>query len=141
MGLLNPTFFAATFAALYLCLDPLRKAINVLRCFYGSSLRSGEDLQVQLKAVRRAAALAASVLLFLGVLAPTPAHAAMKEHPRVSATELSQSLDDVLERREYAWRAPRDSEPIIGNMGGFSIFPNRCNASETNLALNRSCAS
>ena len=107
-GLINPTFFAASFAALYLCLDPLRKALNVLRCFYGSSLRTGEDLDVQLKAVRRAATLAAGVLLFLGTLAPVPAHAAMREEPKVSSTELSQSLDDVLERREYAWRAPRD---------------------------------
>ena len=107
-GLVNPTFFAAAFAALYLCLDPLRKAVNVLRCFYGSSLRTGADLEVQLKAVRRTAALAAGVLLFLGTLAPVPAHAAMREEPKVSSTELSQSLDDVLERREYAWRAPRD---------------------------------
>ncbi len=106
MGLINPTFFAATFAALYLCLDPLRKAVNVLRCFYGSSLRTGEDLEVQLKTVRRtASALAAGVLLFL---TPMTAPAAMREEPRVSSTELSQSLDDVLERREYAWRAPRD---------------------------------
>ena len=107
-GLINPTFFAASFAALYLCLDPLRKAVNVLRCFYGGSLRTGEDLEVQLKAVRRTAALAAGVLLFLGTLAPVPARAAMREEPKVSSTELSQSLDDVLVRREYAWRAPRD---------------------------------
>ena len=119
MGLINPTFFAATFAALYLCLDPLRKAINVLRCFYGSSLRSGEDLEVQLKAVRRAAALAAGVLLFLGVLAPLPAHAAMKEEPRVSSTELSHSLDDVLERREYAWRAPREQTAQVEDKSWF----------------------
>jgi Domain of unknown function (DUF4129) len=112
MGLINPTFFAATFAALYLCLDPLRKAVNVLRCFYGSSLRTGEDLEVQLKAVRRTATLAAGVLLFLGTLAPVPARAAMREEPKVSSTELSQSLDDVLERREYAWRAPRDLSAV-----------------------------
>ena len=112
MGLINPTFFAATFAALYLCLDPLRKAIQVLRCFYGSSLRSGADLEVQLKAVRRTAALAAGVLLFLGTLAPVPARAAMREEPKVSSTELSQSLDDVLVRREYSWRAPRDLSAV-----------------------------
>ncbi len=107
-GLINPTFFAASFAALYLCLDPLRKAINVLRCFYGSSLRTGADLEVQLKAVRRNATLAAGVLLFLLTLIPAPARAAMREQPKVSSAELSQSLDDVLERREYSWRAPRD---------------------------------
>ncbi len=119
LGLLNPTFFAATFAALYLCLDPLRKAINVLRCFYGSSQRTGEDLEVQLKAVRRAAALAAGVLLFLSVLASTPARAAMREEPKVSSTELSQSLDDVLERREYTWRAPREQTAQVEDKSWF----------------------
>ncbi len=111
-GLANPTFFAASLAALYLCLDPLRKAINVLRCFYGQSLRTGEDLEVQLKTVRRAAphpaAVAASLLLCFSGFAFTPARSAMKQESKVSSTELSQSLDDVLARREYAWRAPRE---------------------------------
>lgn len=119
MGLLNPTFFAASFAALYLCLDPLRKAINVLRCFYGNSLRSGADLEVQLKAVRRTAALAAGLLLFLGTLAPVPARAAMREEPKVSSAELSQSLDDVLVRREYSWRAPRDLSAVAEDTSWF----------------------
>lgn len=115
MGMLSATFFAASFAALYLCLDPLRKAINVLRCFYGSSLRSGADLEVQLKAVRRAGtpALAMSVLLFLATLIPLPAHAAMKEEPKVNSTELSQSLDDVLARREFTWRSPREKQAAV----------------------------
>ncbi len=119
MGLINPTFFAASFAALYLCLDPLRKAVNVLRCFYGSSLRTGEDLEVQLKAVRRTAALAVGVILFLGTLAPMPARAAMREEPKVSSTELSQSLDDVLVRREYSWRAPRDLTALTEDKSWF----------------------
>jgi len=118
-GMVNPTFFAASLAALYLCLDPLRKAINVLRCFYGSSQRSGADLAVRLKSVRRPAALAAVILLFLGTFTAVPAHAAMREEPKVSSTELSQSLDDVLERREYAWRAPRDREPAVEDTSWF----------------------
>ncbi len=117
MGMLSATFFAASFAALYLCLDPLRKAINVLRCFYGSSLRSGADLEVQLKAVCRPGpgtpTLALSALLFLATLLPLPAHAAMKEEPKVSSTELGQSLDDVLERREFTWRSPREKQAAV----------------------------
>jgi len=118
-GLLNPTFFAASFAALYLCLDPLRKAINVLRCFYGSSQRTGADLEVRLKSVRQTASVAAGVLLFLGAFAPISAQAAMKEGSKVSSTELSQSLDDVLERREYSWRAPRDREAAVEDTSWF----------------------
>ena len=46
-SLLNTTFLASSFALAYLCLDPLIKAVYVLRCFYGESLTSGEDLQVE----------------------------------------------------------------------------------------------
>lgn len=51
-GYFNTTFFSATFAALYLCADPIRKAAVVVRCFQGSSLRSGDDLEVQLRTLR-----------------------------------------------------------------------------------------
>lgn len=117
IGMLNFTTLAVSLATLYLCLDPLRKALNVLRCFAASSLRSGADLEVQLKAARRAAppaaALAVLVLLFLGTLGPAPARAAMKQEPKVGSTELSESLDDVLARREYSWRAPREKQTQV----------------------------
>ncbi len=51
-GYLNTTFFSATFAALYLCVDPIRKAAVVVRCFQGGSLRTGDDLEVQLRTLR-----------------------------------------------------------------------------------------
>ena len=51
----NTTFFTATFALTMLCLDPLWRAVYVLRCFYGESLRTGRDLAVQLARVRRPA--------------------------------------------------------------------------------------
>ena len=115
MGMLNFTTLAVSLATLYLCLDPLRKAIHVMRCFAGSSLRSGADLEVQLQGARRAAppaaAFAVLALLFLGALGPAPAHASMKQEPKVGSTELSESLDDVLARREYSWRAPREDQP------------------------------
>ena len=53
-GYFNATFFSATFAGLYLCVDPIRKAAIVVRCFHGSSLRSGDDLEVQLRTLRAA---------------------------------------------------------------------------------------
>jgi hypothetical protein len=49
----NSTFFAVTFALAFLLLDPLWKCIFALRCFYGESIRSGADLRVLLKGVRR----------------------------------------------------------------------------------------
>ena len=115
-GLLNSTFFAASIAGVYLCLDPIRKAFIVLRCFHGSSLRTGRDIEVQLKRMRLSrpaiAGAAALLLLFSAWGAPLPAAAAMKQEPKVNAQDLNRSLDDVLERREYAWRAPRDRSTL-----------------------------
>jgi hypothetical protein len=112
LGMFNATFFAASFAGVYLCLDPIRKAFTVLRCFHGSSLRTGGDIEVQLKRVRlsrpAAAAVGALLLLFGACSAPMPTNAAMKEEPKVNAQDLNRSLNDVLERREFAWRAPRE---------------------------------
>jgi hypothetical protein len=45
----NSTFQTVVLALTFLCLDPLWKAVFALRCFYGESVRSGADLQVQLK--------------------------------------------------------------------------------------------
>ena len=52
--MVNTTTLAATLAATYLCFDPIRKALFVLRCFHGASLKTGEDLRVELKALRHA---------------------------------------------------------------------------------------
>jgi hypothetical protein len=61
LSMLNTTFFATMFGLTYLCLDPLIKACYVLRCFYGTSLRSGEDLKAEL---RRIGSVTRTVLRF-----------------------------------------------------------------------------
>jgi hypothetical protein len=63
-SIFNTTFLTAAAGVTYLCLDPLIKAFFVLRCFYGESLHSGEDLKVELKQHLSAgkAAVAASVV-------------------------------------------------------------------------------
>ena len=48
-SLLNSTFFAAMFGLAYLCVDPILKTVYALRCYYGESLKSGEDLKAELK--------------------------------------------------------------------------------------------
>ena len=47
-SLFNSTFFAAMFGLTYLCADPILKTYYALRCFYGESLQSGEDLKADL---------------------------------------------------------------------------------------------
>ncbi len=48
-AVLNSTFLMTVFALTYLCIDPVMKAAYVLRCFYGESLKTGEDLLVELR--------------------------------------------------------------------------------------------
>jgi hypothetical protein len=50
-SLLNTTFLAVTGALTYLCLNPLSKAVYVLRCFYGKSIVTGEDLKAELNSL------------------------------------------------------------------------------------------
>ncbi len=61
--MLNTTFFTALFGLTYLCVDPLLKTAYVLRCFYGESLQTGQDLKTELCNALPAAKLAALFLL------------------------------------------------------------------------------
>ena len=56
MSLLNTTVFATVAACTYLAFDPVRKAVFVVRCFYGGALKSGRDLRVQVRQMRGRAA-------------------------------------------------------------------------------------
>jgi Domain of unknown function (DUF4129) len=49
MTLFNSTMLAAACGFTYLAMAPLVRAAYVLRCFYGDSLRTGEDLLVELR--------------------------------------------------------------------------------------------
>ena len=108
-ALLNTTFFTATFALTMLCLDPLWRAVYVLRCFRGESLRTGRDLAVQLRRVRHPALLLALAAwsAFAGMSAPLRAAAPAPIAVPADASELNRRIDEVLERREYTWRSPR----------------------------------
>src|SRR4029077_13777066 len=63
--LYNSTFLAISATLTYAIVDPLIKAVYVLRCFYGESLGTGEDLKAKLKAV------AAQIVLVVAVLGGT----------------------------------------------------------------------
>ena len=47
-SVLNTTYLACSFALTYVFVDPLIKAVFVLRCFYAQSVGSGEDLKAEL---------------------------------------------------------------------------------------------
>ena len=118
----NTTFFTATFALASLLVDPLWKAIYVLRCFRGAALRTGEDLAVELRHARPAAMAALAVVLAFSAIA-APARADDPPPPvNVEATELDQRIGEVLDRREYAWRAPREKVKDDAELNWFSAW-------------------
>ena len=105
---LNSTFVAVSLGLAYLCLDPVVKTLYVLRCFYGESRQSGEDLRVALRRCRNATVLA--VLLVFAAWMPSSGGAEAKpvNPPAAPRTaELDRSIDEVLRRPEYTWRAAR----------------------------------
>lgn len=143
-AMLNTTFLLAVTAVAYLVLDPLVRAVFVLRTFHVAGLTSGEDLRVRLRRQRAgsAAAMVAALALLAGLpvaprlhaadASPTtpappaasprtgqPASAPAPANPGV-ARDLDQAIREVLERSEYRWRAPREftpEEPEDGERG------------------------
>ena len=87
-------------ALAWLVIDPLLDAVYVLRCFYGESLTTGEDLRATL---RRTAAV---VVMLLALL---PAARAQTNSPTqsIDPVKLDRSIDEVIHRREFTWRVPR----------------------------------
>jgi hypothetical protein len=113
--ILNTTFFAVVCSLGYLCLDPLVKASYCLRCFYGESLQTGDDLRVELRSPSRRGGiltLSLAVLLCLasvgGALAGTGEGAISRQGNPVSARKLDSAIESIIKYPEYAWRMPRE---------------------------------
>jgi Domain of unknown function (DUF4129) len=102
-NILNTTYLACTVAVTYVCVDPLAKAVYVLRCFYGQSMRTAEDLKAELARVR-AQALAILVMMFC---LANSASAASADNT-VSPSQLNQSINEVQKEAQFAWRMPRE---------------------------------
>lgn len=143
-SLLNTTFFAAMFGLTYLTVDPLVKAVYVLRSFYGESLESGEDLKAELKSFAAPPrAIAAMVILMLSPAAwigasatesgsaATPAAARQTSPPTLAPPALDQAIQEVIQRNKYTWRVPREkvARPREAEQGIIERFLTR--ASET----------
>ncbi len=115
----NTTFLAITCGLTYLALNPLVKAAYVLRCFYGESRATGADLRLELRMAARVGAMA--LWMIAGFGGPSSCEAAdprtrgarpsTPTAERVNAEELDRAANDVLQRREYSWRAPRPKAP------------------------------
>jgi len=114
----NDTSLAIICGLVYLCLDPVLKAVYCLRCFYGESLRTGEDLLVELRALKRdSVRLVILLVILLGCA--SVGHALAESRPFepsgmvrvVSARDLDGAIDRVMNSPEYTWRMPRTRPP------------------------------
>jgi len=95
LAMVNSTFFIAMLALTYLCVDPVLKTIYVLRCFYGESLHSGEDLKAGLK--QSAGAVPARVTALAMMMAVALAQAAnASAAPATSATNSVTAVTNFL---------------------------------------------
>ncbi|MCL4217771.1 MAG: DUF4129 domain-containing protein, partial [Candidatus Hydrogenedentes bacterium] len=121
MGFSSTMIAAIVCALTYLCLDPLLKAAYVLRCFYGESLESGADLRADLRMLIARSSKAAMLLAVWAAFfcANGPAHAqeiatedtarvATEDTARISTEQLDSSIAEVVKRREFSWRMPRE---------------------------------
>lgn len=106
----NSTYLTATIALTSLAVDPLRKAAYTIRCFRGSAIESGTDLSADLARLRARSAFAAvmAAMLLLSASPSSLAETPVEKPKTADATELDQRISDVLSRREFAWRTPRE---------------------------------
>jgi hypothetical protein len=120
----NTTMLAVAGGITFLCIDPLVKAVYVLRCFYGESLHTGQDLKAELKSFASPARLSPVAALLLIVIASMQTSISFgadelerTQNPKpetrnsLASPALDHSIDDVIQQREYSWRLPRDSAP------------------------------
>ncbi len=102
VNLLNSTLFATAAGLAWAAVDPLIKAVYVLRCFYGESVTTGDDLKAAIANLRRVATL----VCLLVALCPTS-----RAQSAIPAEDLNRSIDQVIHRPEYTWRMPRGAAP------------------------------
>jgi len=107
----NTTFLAATVTLAWLALDPLIKAVYVLRSFHTAARKDGADLLAELSRVHASAKVVALALILLATFAAGPLRAAERRASPadVSSTQLDESIKRTLQHDKYAWRLPRQT--------------------------------
>ncbi len=124
---LNTTVLLAIVSLTYLVMDPLVKAIYVLRTFHAEAIRTGDDLRARFEEIRQdrpqhnAASLVVGGLLLFGIATtggelraqapvPTPLPT-VAASPTIEPDRLESAIRDVLAGVEYTWRSPRELSP------------------------------
>lgn len=120
IAMMNTTVLAGAACVTFLCIDPVLKAVYTLRCFYGQSLVTGQDLKAELRTFSNSRPLVTVAALFFLLNVASPGIFAAEQLERgptssaprneaVSPSALDRTIDEVIQRREYSWRLPRET--------------------------------
>jgi len=132
--ILYPAILGVALALAWMAIDPVLDAVFVLRCFYGESIATGEDLRA---ALQKALLAAVMIVFLLGVgpqgaraqsptasdppaspaaipvatnpVATNPApvtQAGANQASAINPADLDRSIDEVIHSREFTWRTP-----------------------------------
>jgi hypothetical protein len=148
-SLLNTTLLMTALGVTYLCVDPIVKAVYVLRCFHGQAIATGEDLAVMVRRLAKAPVAIGIVLLMatgfiVGAQGAEPLPDPQGERPlpakptganpsragqhsipaagSVPAPELERAIREVISQPEYSWRLPRIKVERENNSGLLARF-------------------
>ena len=98
----NPILMLFGLGATYLILDPAMKAAYTLRCFYGRTRTTGQDLRIRFDALKATKTMGLILLLGLSLLGAMPVMA--------QGTALDEAIDAELEHPRYLWKAPNPGD-------------------------------
>jgi hypothetical protein len=132
--MLNSTFLLSMAGLTYLLVDPFRKAVYVLRCYYGDSIETGVDLLIELRDLRQSAGKALLLVIGICLLAAEPVFPAdSREGPvcrpargepqsLMNSVAIDRAIKDVLARPEFSWRPLKAKRDVNAakDKGGFS---------------------
>lgn len=129
----NSTFLVTVVCLTYLCVDPLKKTIYVLRGFYGESIKTGKDLIADLNIIKsgfKKATLLTCFIILQIVVYTSISHATqipakqfnISAFSNIAPEELNSSIQEVLSRKEFVWKLPRDKKIKDTRPGIFDSF-------------------
>ncbi len=116
-ALFNTTGFALLVAVVFLVMDPVTKAVYVVRTHYGRALHTGEDLLLRLRRATRnlSPVLCAGLALLAWALLCVPASAqeAVSEKTiTIPAATLQEAIGRESGKPLYTWRLPYGRRPV-----------------------------
>jgi len=104
----NTTFLVITSGITYLCVNPIIKAVYVLRCFYGESIHTGEDLKTELNLFKQKNRLTAVVSILLLLCSVCTTRAQEQERTEIQSSKLDERISEEIRKPEYAWKIPKE---------------------------------